>query len=35
LRADLEYFSDVNHAVSTAESKFSYTAFSVSGQYNF
>jgi OOP family OmpA-OmpF porin len=35
LRADLEYFSDVNHAVSNVESKFSYTAFSVSGQYNF
>jgi len=35
LRADLELFTGVKHGVSTVEAKYGYTAFSVSGQYNF
>src|SRR5882762_1135805 len=33
--ADLELFSQVNHAVSNVESKADYTVLSISGQYNF
>jgi len=35
LRADLEQFGHVTHAVSNLENDASYTAFSVSGQHNF
>lgn len=35
LRADFEYFDNVAHAIGLLETKFPYSAFSLSGQFNF